>query len=167
VPVLVDPDNYDVGGTPVDSVSAEETRPLKDGTKIAYSEAPISAQDGSVRLYRIPHGTGISVDQMVKKLQKAEMLDNLLTGPAGYQEVLSDINDAIKELNRDIADWTDMTNKYSAAIQKGSITEGQVIQLKKIIPLLQSGIEKRKMELQELNAQKVIVDANLIQAGPA
>jgi hypothetical protein len=166
VPVLVDPDNYDVGGTPVGSVSAVETRTLNDGTKIEYSEAPIASPDGSVKLYRILHGTGMSSDQLVRKLQKAEQLDNLLTGPAGYQEVLSDINDAIKELNRDIADWTDMVNKYSTAIQKGDITEGQVIQLKKIIPLLQSGIEKRKVELQDLNAQKVIVDANLIQVGP-
>jgi hypothetical protein len=162
--VEVGPDSYDVAGTPVGSISAVTTRPLKNG-EVKYVEAPIASSDGYVKLYRIPAGAGINIQQIVKSLERSEKLDSILNGPAGYQEVQGDLEDAIKNLGRATEDLRHMRNTYSGAVQEGKISSAQIIQLQKIIPILSAGIDTREKELQSLTAQKAIVDATLLQTG--
>jgi hypothetical protein len=141
MPMEVPPGSFEVSGTEVGSVSAEASRTLDDGTDVKYSDAPIQGADGkSVTLWRIPGGSKVSVQEMVSRLKKKEKVDNILEGTAGYQEVLSDLEEAIRDLRREIEDWTAMRDKYSGAIREGKISTAQIDQLKGLLPLLNTGI---------------------------
>jgi predicted nuclease with TOPRIM domain len=158
----VDPDQIEVGGTPVGSIGAVEQRQMPNGSSVAYVDYPLEGADGTIKLLRFKPSDKISLQEMVARINKKRMLDTILTGTAGYQEIQDDLEDAIRQINRDIEEWKHMTDTYSAALKAGELSPAQLDQLKAMIPILNEGIKNREDELRQLTTQKSIVDAALV-----
>ena len=157
---MVGTNNWKADGLPAGSIGPETEHTFSDGTVVKYREAAVPSPGGYMLFYRIP--AGIDPNVALKSLQKSEILDTIIDGPAGLTKIQDHVTDAVDAVSGELQKWRKMVSSYKKAEAGGDIIDNdQLNTIHEILDVVEPGIPTREDELKRLSKLKTAIDLRL------
>jgi hypothetical protein len=125
-----------------------------------YREAAVPSPGGYMMFYRIP--AGIDAKVALRALQKHEILDTIMDGPAGLTKMQDHMDDAVAHVAAQLKEYRKIVSSYKKAEADGDIIDkDQLNTIHKILDVVEPGIPTREKELRDLTQLKNAIDVRL------